>query len=219
MTVTLLRIGTRVRTIDRGARVHGRSPDKPEAVGIIRDHHRPYGRQSKDRTPPYYVTFKTGEAAWYDAAEVEPVRGAHTSIKSSGHHATKKSPAQLEREISEALAGRSPHSTKRSPGARGDPLATAAGVVTDRVRASEAYRLGQEEVVRAALRTIGPSPSVARLRELGGLTEIVRGKIDRARTPDLDRDLGSPMFPLTPRLQLARDAGVLRTRVQQILAA
>jgi hypothetical protein len=112
--MALLRVGTRVRTIDRGARVHGRSPDKPEAIGIIRDHHRPYGRQSKDRAPPYYVTFETGEAAWYDAAEVEPARGARTSIKSSGQHATKKSPAQLEREIAEALAGRRAHATKEA---------------------------------------------------------------------------------------------------------
>jgi hypothetical protein len=93
---SLLRIGTKVRTIDGGARVHGRPPDKPEATGTIQDHHRPYGRQSKDRTPPYYVTFETGEAAWYDASEVERLRGSR-----SGHPATP--PAQLEREIAEVL--------------------------------------------------------------------------------------------------------------------
>lgn len=103
MTV-LLRIGTKVRTIDRWAGVHGRPPEKPEAIGIIRDHFRPYGRQSKDRTPPYYVTFETGETAWYDASEVEPIRGLRASRKSSIHHATKKrNPAQLDREIAEAL--------------------------------------------------------------------------------------------------------------------
>ena len=95
----LLRIGTKVRTFDRGARVHGRPPDKPEAIGTIQDHHRPFGRQSKDRTPPYYVTFETGEAAWYDASEVERLRGPRSS-----HHARKTPPAQLEREIAEALS-------------------------------------------------------------------------------------------------------------------
>lgn len=81
----LLRIGTKVRAIDRGARVHGRPPDKPEAIGTIRDHYRPYGRQSKNRTPPYYVTFDTGEAAWYDASEVERAKGSRPV-----HHATTK---------------------------------------------------------------------------------------------------------------------------------
>jgi hypothetical protein len=102
----LLRIGTKVRTIDRGARVHGRSPDKPEAIGTIQDHHRPYGRQSKDRAPPYYVTFETGEAAWYDASEVERLRGARSSPHSGEQsQATRKTPAaQLEREIIEVLA-------------------------------------------------------------------------------------------------------------------
>ena len=118
----LLRIGTKVRTIDRGARVHGRAPDKPEAIGVIRDHFRPFGRQSKDRAPPYYVTFESGESAWYDASEVEPMRGSRSS------HATKKSPAQLEREIDEVLSRKggqlrhhstitkaSPRSKKRTP--------------------------------------------------------------------------------------------------------
>lgn len=103
---TLLRIGTKVRTFDRGARVHGRAPDKPEAIGTIQDHYRPYGRQSKDRTPPYYVTFETGEAAWYDASEVERLQGSRSSHPAGEEpHATRKtSPAQLEREIVEALA-------------------------------------------------------------------------------------------------------------------
>jgi hypothetical protein len=101
----LLRVGTKVRTTDRGARVHGRAPDKPEAIGTVRDHYRPYGRQSKDRAPPYYVTFESGEAAWYDASEVEPMRGARSSTSTAKtHHATKKPPAQLQREIDEVLA-------------------------------------------------------------------------------------------------------------------
>jgi hypothetical protein len=102
---TLLRIGTKVRTIDWGARVHGRAPDKPEAIGTIQDHHRPYGRQSKDRAPPYYVTFETGETAWYDASEVERLQGARSSHPTDKQpHATRKTPpAQLEREIAEAL--------------------------------------------------------------------------------------------------------------------
>jgi hypothetical protein len=100
----LLRVGTKVRTIDRGARVHDRAPDKPEAIGIVRDHFRPFGRQSKDRRPPYYVTFESGEAAWYDASEVEPMRGSAPRT----HHATKKSPAQLDREIAAALAAGPP---------------------------------------------------------------------------------------------------------------
>ena len=99
----LLRVGTKVRTTDRSARVHGRAPDKPEAIGTIRDHFRPFGRQSKDRTPPYYVTFEGGEATWYDADEVEPLRGS----------TKKKSPAQLEREIAEALATK-PSATRSS---------------------------------------------------------------------------------------------------------
>jgi GNAT superfamily N-acetyltransferase len=50
------------------------------------------------------VTFENGDAAWYDASEVEPMRG---STKKT-HHATKKSPAQLQREIDAALAKPSP---------------------------------------------------------------------------------------------------------------
>lgn len=89
----LLRTGTKVHTIDRGARVHNRQPDKPEAVGTIRDHHRPFGRHSKERTPPYYVVFENGDAAWYDALEVEPFRSPR-----------KKTVAQLNHEIAEILA-------------------------------------------------------------------------------------------------------------------
>jgi hypothetical protein len=75
---TLFRVGIKVRTIDEGARVHGRPPDKPESIGTIQDHHRPFGRQSPDRSPPYYVVFDSGDSAWYDASEVERVtsRGA-----------------------------------------------------------------------------------------------------------------------------------------------
>lgn len=70
----LLKLGAKVRTIDMGARSWGRTPDKREDVGVIRDHFRPYGRQSKDRTPPYYVVFEDGETGWYRADEVEPFR-------------------------------------------------------------------------------------------------------------------------------------------------
>jgi hypothetical protein len=108
---------------------------------------------------------------------------------------------------------------KMPTGRRGDPLSTAAGVVTDRVRASEAYRLGREEAVRAAVKAVGPSPTVALLKDLGGLTGVVRAQIARATTPGLDDNLGSPMFPLTPRSLLVREAGNLRTEVQQRLSA
>ena len=91
--MALLRIGTKVRTIDRGARAHGRQPDKPEAVGTIQDYHRPFGRSSKGRAPPYYVVFENGDSAWYDALEVEPFRAS-----------CKKTVAQLNREIAEVLA-------------------------------------------------------------------------------------------------------------------
>jgi hypothetical protein len=98
-------------------------------------------------------------------------------------------------------------------------LSTATGIVTARVSGSEAYRLGREEVVRAAVETIGPSPTVARLKEIGGITEVVRSQITRASTPGLDNNLGSPMFPLTPRSLLVREASSLRSRVQQLLSA
>jgi hypothetical protein len=48
------------------------------------------------------VTFESGEAAWYDASEVEPMSSSRSSTRQ--HHATKKSPAQLDREIAEALS-------------------------------------------------------------------------------------------------------------------
>ena len=102
--MAVLRLGTKVRTIDRGALVHGRFPERPEAIGIIRDHMRPYGLGAKDRSPPYYVTFETGKSAWYDATEVEPVRAARPASKSSQHATKKKSPAQLQREIDEILS-------------------------------------------------------------------------------------------------------------------
>jgi len=102
---------------------------------------------------------------------------------------------------------------------RGDPFSTAAGIVADRVRASEAYRLGHQEIIRTAVEVIGPSPTTARLRELGGLTKIVDDQIESASTPGLDENLGSPMFPHTPRSQLHREVGALRSEVQQILAA
>lgn len=73
MNTTLYRLGTRVRTHDRGAKIHGRLPDKPEAIGTIRDYYRPHGKHSKEKTPPYFVEFDDGATAWYDADEVERV--------------------------------------------------------------------------------------------------------------------------------------------------
>ena len=129
-----------------------------------------------------------------------------------------KSPAQLDREIAEALVAR--RSGARKPSAdRGDPLSMAAGVVTGRVRDDDAYQRGWQEVIRAAVEAVGPLPTPARLRDLGGLTKIVSDQIDNASTPGLDANLGSAMFPLTPRSQLHREVGALRAEVQQILAA
>lgn len=68
------RVGTRVETVDRGARVHNRRPDKREGVGVVRDHYRPHGKYSRDKSPPYYVVFDDGESAWYDEDEVERVK-------------------------------------------------------------------------------------------------------------------------------------------------
>jgi len=131
--------------------------------------------------------------------------------------ARKKTAAQLDREIAESLA-RSPTSGRRNtPVTRGDPMSTAAGIVTARVRTSEAYRLGREEVIRAAVETIGPSPTVTRLKDLGGITEVVRSQIMTAPTPGLDDNLGSSIFPLTPRSLLVREVGSLRSEVQQLL--
>lgn len=101
---------------------------------------------------------------------------------------------------------------------QGDPLSTAAGVVTDRVRDDDAYQRGRQEVIEAAVEAVGPSPTTARLRDLGGLTKIVSDQIDNASTPGLDANLGSAMFPHTPRSQLHREVGALRAEVQQILA-
>jgi hypothetical protein len=107
---------------------------------------------------------------------------------------------------------------KKAPESPGGPLSTAAGIVTSRVRASEAYRLGWNEVVQAAIKAIGPSPTVARLRDLGGITRVVRDQIAIAKAQGLDDNLGSPMFPLTPRSLLDREASTLRSEVQQILS-
>jgi hypothetical protein len=75
MNKIIYKIGTKVRTVDRGAQVHGRRPDKREDVGIIVDLHRPWGRQTKPKemTPPYYVQFSNEDASWYDADEVAPI--------------------------------------------------------------------------------------------------------------------------------------------------
>ena len=128
----------------------------------------------------------------------------------------RNTPAQLDREIAESLArSRMKKSYRESPSAW---MSTAVGFIEDKVRASDAYRLGREEVVRAAIEAIGPSPSVARLKELGGLTKIVSDQIDLASTPGLDANLGSTMFPHTPRSQLHREIGALRAEVQQRLA-
>ena len=68
--VPLLRKGTKVQTCDWGAKQWGRPVEKREAIGVIKDHFRPYGHHSKDRTPPYLVRFPDGHEAWYDANEV-----------------------------------------------------------------------------------------------------------------------------------------------------
>jgi hypothetical protein len=130
----------------------------------------------------------------------------------------RKSPAQLDREIAEVLASRS-HAAKKSR--RESPsawMSTAAGIIEDKARASEAYQRGREEVIRSAIALIGPSPSPDRLRALGGLTKIVADQVAIAETPGLDANLGSPLFPHTPRSQLAREVGALRADVQLLLA-
>lgn len=101
---------------------------------------------------------------------------------------------------------------------RGDPLSTAAGIVVNRVRSSNAYQRGRQEIVRAAIKAIGPSPSIEHLRALGGLTKIVSDQVDRLSIPGLDENLGSPMFPHTPRSQLHHEIEALRSEVQQTLA-
>jgi hypothetical protein len=71
----LLRVGTLVKTCDHYAQVHGRPPEKPEAIGKVVDYFRPYGHTSKDKKPPYLVQFldRDLQNAWYDEGEVERV--------------------------------------------------------------------------------------------------------------------------------------------------
>lgn len=134
----------------------------------------------------------------------------------------KKSARQLEREIVQALAQakRAPGHAKKRQGYESPSawMSKAASIITDDVRASDAYRRGREEVVQAAIDTIGPSPSVERLRSLGGLSQIVQTAIARASTPGIDDNLGSPMFPHTARAQLRREIAPLRTEIQTRLA-
>ncbi|HSX23426.1 MAG TPA: hypothetical protein VLE97_11685 [Gaiellaceae bacterium] len=133
----------------------------------------------------------------------------------------KKTPRQLDREIASALARRPSthaHAKRRGPESPSAWMSKAAGIIVDDVRASDAYRNGREEVLRSAVEQIGPSPSVERLRELGGLTEIVKRQIAQATTRGLDDNLGSPMFPHTARRQLAREIAPLRTEVQMRIA-
>jgi hypothetical protein len=54
---------------------------------------------SKDRTPPYYVTFENGD----DASEVERVRGSTKKSAPQLGEPMPKSHAQLNREIAEVL--------------------------------------------------------------------------------------------------------------------
>lgn len=96
--------------------------------------------------------------------------------------------------------------------------ATAAGIVLAKVRATAAYRLGRRAVVLAAIDEIGPRPDVARLRALGGITAVVQRVISEVDVLGLDDELGSVMFPLTPRQAIAREIGALRTEVQRQLA-
>lgn len=108
---------------------------------------------------------------------------------------------------------------KRPPGhTPSDFASTAMSSIVDRVHSSEAYRKGRSEVVQAAINVIGPSATVAHLKALGGITAIVRTEIAHAKTPGLDKDLGSSMFPLTARELLAREAGLMRTEVQVAVA-
>ncbi len=130
----------------------------------------------------------------------------------------RKTPAQLDAEIAQALATRQAGARKIQSARQGDPLSTAAGVVADRVRSSDAYQRGWQAVVSAAVEAVGPSPTTARLRDLGGLTKIVNDQVDNISIPGLDANLGSTMFPHTPRSQLHREVGALRAEVQQILA-
>lgn len=129
----------------------------------------------------------------------------------------KKTSAQLDREIAETLARKPSRAHAKKPRGHESPsawMSKAANIITDDVRASDAYRQGREDVLRRATSAIGPSPSVERLRHLGGLTKIVTTAIDDATTPGLDDNLGSPMFPHTARQQLRREIATLRTEVQ-----
>lgn len=83
--------------------------------------------------------------------------------------------------------------------------------MTERVRASDAYQCGRQEIILAVVEAVEASC----LRDLGGLTKIVSDQIDNASTPGLDANLGSSMFPYTPRSQLHREVGELRAEIQQ----
>jgi hypothetical protein len=108
---------------------------------------------------------------------------------------------------------------KRPPGhSPSDFASTAMSSIEDRIRASEAYRKGRAEVVRSAIRVIGPAATFDHLKALGGITAVVRTEIEHAKTPGLDKNLGSQMFPLTARELLAREAGLMRTEVQSTVA-
>lgn len=68
------RIGQRVLARDERSRERGRTVDRPEGTGVIRDLYGRHGRQTakKDKTPPYLVEFPDGASAWYERDEVRP---------------------------------------------------------------------------------------------------------------------------------------------------
>lgn len=104
---------------------------------------------------------------------------------------------------------------------RDNSLSTAAAVVSDRIRQHPHYQAAQDLVLERAYTRVleyDRDVSVAAMRRLGGLTEVVEYAI--ATLPDLYRqDLGSKMFPRAVADELRADVGRLRSGLQQRLAA
>lgn len=97
-------------------------------------------------------------------------------------------------------------------------MGNAQATIRAKVKATPAYAEGRAEVLRLALDSIGQNPTVDHLRALGGITAVLHASVALAKTPGLDVDHGSKMFPLTAREVLTQEASSMRAEVQHVLA-
>lgn len=89
----------------------------------------------------------------------------------------------------------------------------AAAIVSDRIRVSDAYINGRAVAIERAATIVANNRE--RLRELGGITNIIRRVIAELDTPGIDDpSMGSSVWKWTPRSVLRDSASDLRVALQ-----